>query len=133
MFALDVLVHVAPISVLARVMEAKIEYLRTFQRILPPAQRTWWPAEAVAASAASPPAAILAAVRGAARGGRRPEHVPRRDEPIPPLPPCDRRTTKKPAIDMQYLWESAVRLAGRRGCHYDDSKPLMCGRPYSQL
>ena len=50
----------APISVLARAKEAKIEYLRTFQRISLPrhsAQRTSRP---VAADApAPPPAAIL--------------------------------------------------------------------------
>ena len=33
MFALAALVQVTPISVLARAMEAKLEYLRTFQRI----------------------------------------------------------------------------------------------------
>ena len=119
MFTLDAKIHAAPISVRARAMEAKLEILRTVplqhisntELISYPehtARRTEGPA--AAAAPASPPAAILAAARGAARGGYRPAHAPPRGEPIPPLPPCDRTTTKKSVVDVQSLWESAVRV-----------------------
>ena len=51
----------APISVPSRAMEAKLEYLRTFQRIsLPRNSSRRFSGPAAAAAPASPPAAILA-------------------------------------------------------------------------
>ena len=115
MFTLDAAIHAAPISLRARAMEAKLEILRTVPlqhisnaelRSYPEhtARRTVGPA--AAAAPASPPAATAA--RGAARGGQRPAHAPPQVEPTPPLPPCDTRTTRKSAVDVQSLWECAV-------------------------
>ena len=51
----------APIPVPARAMEAKLEYLRTFQRISLPRHSAWRiSGPAAAAAPTSPPAAILA-------------------------------------------------------------------------
>ena len=124
MFTLNTSIHAAPISVRARAMEANFEILRTLSlQHISNAELISYPKDtarrfegpAAAAAPASPPAAILAAARGAARGGQRPAHAPPRGVPIPPLPPCDRRTTKKSAVDVKSLWKSSVRACREAG------------------
>ena len=88
--ALDALVQEALITMLAPAIKlnSRIFELSAHLASLGPA---------AAAAPASPPAVILVSARGgAARVGHRLGHVP-------PLPPCNRRTKQKPAVDLQSL------------------------------
>ena len=127
MFTLDATIHAAPISVRAQAMEAKLEFLRALplqhilnaELILCPEHTAW--RTVGPAAAAGPPAAILAAAMGAARVGQRPADAPPRGEPIPPFPPCDRRTLeqlKSQQLTCSPCGRALSGLVRRRGGHY---------------
>ena len=92
---------------LARAIEAKLEFLRKL--ILHPEQTAWQTLGAAAAAApASPPAAILAAARGVARGGQRQAHTPPLGEPIPSLPPRANRIFSSNRQDFSLINFKAI-------------------------